>query len=163
MSALVTNFSSDGQQRTVSVLSYSYQWHPCVFSDAEPRPVGSFWGQKIKAQVGRGWAGRPRGVHVRIPDCGGLLARSEPECAVRVAACVCVRATAGQGKDPVTHARHSRASRSLRAEFVAHSRPTPRTIANQVVCVRAVGPVRVRSRLDRTPGVFCCSTLGDSR
>ena len=53
MSALVTNFSSDGQKRTVSFLSYSYQWPLCVLApDAEPRQPGcSFWGQKIKAQV----------------------------------------------------------------------------------------------------------------
>ena len=56
MSALVTNFSSDGQKRTVSFLSYSYQWHPNVLAqEAGPRQPGcSFWGQKIKAQVPRG-------------------------------------------------------------------------------------------------------------
>ncbi len=92
----------------------------------------------------------------------GLFAHSEPACAVRGAACVCVRATAGQGKDPVTHARHSRASRSSRAEFVAHSRPTPRTIGNQVGCarasdVRAGGPVRMRSRREQLGPTSACA------
>ena len=121
MSALVTNFSSDGQKRTVSFLSYSYQWPLCLLApDAEPRQPGcSFWGQKIKAQVhqgaGRGVRARARCACACVPASGACVRSAEGGPGLHFAwwwVRVCARTSAatGQGKNPVSHARHSRSA-----------------------------------------------------
>ena len=157
MSALVTNFSSDGQKRTVSFLSYSYQWPLCVLApDAEPRQPGcSFWGQKIKAQVHQEHAY----ACACVPATGGVRAfrrmtrRRCRRCAW-CGACVCVRA-------------HERRNRARRKSGLPRAAQPTCMIATSGSCRRSAPNTRARKAAAATaadiPGRLVASVSGDCR
>jgi hypothetical protein len=51
MSALLTSFSADGQKRTVSYLSYDYQWLPHVGPSSSTSASANFRGHRQRVKV----------------------------------------------------------------------------------------------------------------